>query len=60
MQTWPATAARCAALAAIDPLRGSGVFRRTGFFARRGVRRRSGVRFIGFSSRVVVSGVSAA
>ena len=42
-----ATAARCAAVAAIDGVRRSGVDLRNCALARRGARRRSGMRFIG-------------
>ena len=46
MQGRPATAARCASVAAIDVVRLSGIFRTSGVRARSGARRRSGVRFM--------------
>jgi hypothetical protein len=48
----PATAARCASLAAIESVRCNGVVRRRGLRARSWARRRGGVRFIGAPSRV--------
>ena len=46
MQGRPATAARCASVAAIDVVRLSGIFRTSGVRARSAARRRSGVRFM--------------
>jgi hypothetical protein len=46
MHGLPATAARCASLAAIDVVRLTGTFRTSGVRARRAAGRRSGVRFI--------------